>query len=263
VQLTVSAAFRDKLEHARDLISHANPSRDLEAVLDRAHHLVLADQEKKKHARTKRPRRERAAKGNAIANANTTANGSGNTRSSQPGRVARADRREVFARDGLRCTYVSPDGRRCTARAFLELDHAEPRGLGGNDRADNLRVRCRAHNQLWAEQAYGREHVERQRHFCQQKRTRPRKQKRSRPAEPAAPALRGTDAVSPDIAAKVRRALTGLGFRAAAARRAVSDVAERHAGDLTTLSVEQVFVEAIQGIGGGRGVEARRLHSAG
>jgi 5-methylcytosine-specific restriction endonuclease McrA len=77
--------------------------------------------------------------------------------------------RETFARDGLQCAYVSPDGRRCTARAFLEVDHVEPRARGGGDHADNLRVLCSAHNQLAAEQAYGRDHVERARHLRQQK----------------------------------------------------------------------------------------------
>ncbi|HEX6276009.1 MAG TPA: HNH endonuclease signature motif containing protein, partial [Polyangiaceae bacterium] len=81
--------------------------------------------------------------------------------------IARSVRRDVHERDGSRCTYVAPDGRRCEARAFLELDHVEPRARGGTDGADNLRVLCRAHNQLAAEEAFGRDYVERRRHLRQ------------------------------------------------------------------------------------------------
>ncbi|HEY6558768.1 MAG TPA: HNH endonuclease, partial [Polyangiaceae bacterium] len=51
----------------------------------------------------------------------------------------------------------------------MELDHIQPRAQGGGDDVQNLRVRCHAHNQLWAEQAYGRQHIAARRHFRQQK----------------------------------------------------------------------------------------------
>ncbi len=65
-------------------------------------------------------------------------------------------RREVFERDGERCTFVDESGRRCESRTWLELDHRVARALGGADDAANLRVRCRAHNRLAAEQLFGR-----------------------------------------------------------------------------------------------------------
>jgi hypothetical protein len=136
--------------------------------------------------------------------------------------VTAATRREVFNRDGLQCTFVSATGRRCEARAFLELDHADPRALGGSSDASNLRVRCRAHNQLWAEEVYGREHVERARssdrrrndeesadHFCWQKWM-------DDPASEPSPQLSST-------LEKVRAALRTMGFTSAEARRAVAE----------------------------------------
>ncbi len=71
----------------------------------------------------------------------------------------RAMRREVFERDGEQCTFLSDDGARCPSHGHLELDHIEPRALGGPNAASNLRVRCRAHNRLYAEQVFGRTHV--------------------------------------------------------------------------------------------------------
>jgi hypothetical protein len=137
----------------------------------------------------------------------------------------------------LRCTYVSPDGRCCEARAFLELDHADPLALGGSGEAENLRVRCRAHNQLWAEQAYGREHVEGARNFRQKKWERARDDGRSeKPEKPAA-----NDA-SPDVLEKVRLALRRMGFEHAQARRAVAEVRRAHD---EPLPVEQALREAL------------------
>ncbi|HVR18815.1 MAG TPA: HNH endonuclease signature motif containing protein, partial [Polyangiaceae bacterium] len=133
VEFTAGDELRRKLERCRDLMSHANPSRDLGVVIERAVDLLLLDLERKRLGRTKRPRSPQTA---------------GAARTS---RVRSAVRREVFERDGAQCTYVAEDGRRCESRTFLELDHAEPKAVGGSDEAQNLRVRCRAHNQLWAE----------------------------------------------------------------------------------------------------------------
>jgi hypothetical protein len=169
VQFTTDQVLKDKLERALDLLSHANPGRDLAVVVERGIDLLLADLEKKKLGRAKRPRAERK---------------------NRPGAISRAVRREVFARDGERCTYVSEEGRRCEAKAFAELDHIEPRARGGSAESDNLRVLCRAHNRLEAERAFGKEHVARRIHFRQRK-------------------YRETD----DQYDKLLGALTGLGFR--------------------------------------------------
>src|SRR6185369_1981887 len=73
-----------------------------------------------------------------------------------PADVARA----VFLRDGKQCSYVSPDGRRCNARRCLELDHIDPYAVGGQCTIENLRLRCRAHNQRHARQYFGKSRVE-------------------------------------------------------------------------------------------------------
>ena len=77
-------------------------------------------------------------------------------RRSVPAAVAR----EVVLRDGKQCSYVSPDGRRCRARGCLEFDHVQPWALGGECTIENLRLRCRAHNQRYARQCFGTSRVE-------------------------------------------------------------------------------------------------------
>ena len=142
VQLTASRALRDKLERACRLMGHRNPSGDLAVVVERALDLLLERLERERLGKATRPSR-RAPK---------TARGSG---------ISRAARREVFARDGEQCTFVDGEGRRCPARTLLELDHVESRALGGANTSANLRVRCRPHNRLHAEEVFGREHVAR------------------------------------------------------------------------------------------------------
>ncbi len=83
--------------------------------------------------------------------------------------IPREVRRQVFERDGERCSYVDAEGNRCPASGFLELDHVHPKALGGTDDAANLRVRCRAHNRHYAEQVFGRQHVAARIHLRQRK----------------------------------------------------------------------------------------------
>jgi hypothetical protein len=61
VEFTASEALRAKLELCRDLLSHANPSRDLAVVIERAVDRLLGDLAKRRLGRTKRPRRTPAS----------------------------------------------------------------------------------------------------------------------------------------------------------------------------------------------------------
>ena len=75
-------------------------------------------------------------------------------------------RRDVAQRDGHRCTYLAaadsgPDGaRRCDALHHLEFDHLIPRAFGGQNTLANLRLLCRAHNNLVAKDLMGKKFIE-------------------------------------------------------------------------------------------------------
>jgi 5-methylcytosine-specific restriction endonuclease McrA len=83
-----------------------------------------------------------------------------NARSSPPSRsdsrtVPQALRDEVWSRDSGRCTFLNTEGSRCPATSWLEIDHIKPYALGGrSDDIDNLRLLCRAHNQLMARRIF-------------------------------------------------------------------------------------------------------------
>ena len=139
VQFSAGAALKDKLERALDLMSHSNPKRDLATVIERGLDLVLADLEKKMLGKTDRPRRSAGIKHGAFS---------------------RRARREIYERDGEQCTYMSPSGERCRARAFVQLDHENPRACGGAGTTLNGRLLCRAHNLFEAEKVFGQKYIE-------------------------------------------------------------------------------------------------------
>lgn len=137
VQAMLDAAAHEDLVALQALLSHAVPAHDLGAVLGRALAVAREVLEKQRHAQPERSTRSARA------------------HQAEPGYIPAHVRRQVWARDGQRCTFVGRHGHRCNETHLLELDHITPVARGGTSRADNLRVRCRAHNQYEAEQAYG------------------------------------------------------------------------------------------------------------
>ena len=147
LQLTMGQVTHDLLREAQALLGHTLPSGDVEAVLQRALREMVEQLRKEKYAQTVRPRAQR---------------GSANSRYI-PAEVKRA----VLKRDGGRCTFVSDSGRRCEERTRVEFDHVVPVAHGGESATDNLRLRCRVHNQFEAECAFGPEFMRAKREEAQ------------------------------------------------------------------------------------------------
>jgi 5-methylcytosine-specific restriction endonuclease McrA len=136
LQLTIGGATREKLRRAQEMLRHRLPSGDAAEVIDRALDALLAQLEKEKYAATDKPRAPRAA-------------------GSNPRQIPAHVKRAVRERDGGCCTFVGEDGQRCESRDFLEFDHVIPVAHGGESTIENLRQRCRAHNQHEAERVFG------------------------------------------------------------------------------------------------------------
>lgn len=157
-------------------------------------------------------------------------------RSTQPRTIPAAVRREVWVRDGHQCTYTSEAGHRCEERKALELDHLQPVARGGESTAANLRLRCRAHNRLEAERAYGEAFMDGKRQAAQERklqrqREREQAQATKRDATAAAVEKRAADAKREaelrERACEVVPWLRELGFRAEEAKWAAESVTTR------------------------------------
>jgi hypothetical protein len=146
VRFTADAEFLALLEEVRGLNGHRDPSGDLLALLKaglQAHHRELL---KQRFAVGRKPRSGR------LPTAKSDPTPADSSRGHIPAEVAR----EVYERDCGQCTFVSATGRRCTARRQLELDHIVPWVVSHDDSPRNLRLRCRAHNQLGARRYFGK-----------------------------------------------------------------------------------------------------------
>jgi 5-methylcytosine-specific restriction endonuclease McrA len=136
IEVTVGQETHDNLREIQELLSHQIPNGDPAAIIDRAIALLLEQTRKERRAKVGRPRPSK---------------GSGGSTRHVPAEV----RREVWERDGGQCAFVGTDGRRCGERRFIEVHHEQPFARGGAHTADNLELRCRAHNQHEANVAYG------------------------------------------------------------------------------------------------------------
>lgn len=141
------------LQQAKDLSSHALPNGSIEQLHLQAMRLLVAELKKRRCAEVKRPRTPMSEQSES------------ESEPTQPRRRQRESvrafvRREVWQRDGSRCTYVDSEGTRCRETALLELHHIDPHALGGAATAVNLTLRCHAHNALAAEQDFGRDFMQ-------------------------------------------------------------------------------------------------------
>jgi hypothetical protein len=125
------------LEHVKQMTKHRGEAGSLENLMKRAIKLLHEEVEKERLGKVSRPQ--------------------SHTRPMKDeGAISRSSKREVFARDGEQCTFRDPiTDRRCPSKTHLELDHIAPRSRGGKGTPENLRVRCRSHNRLAAEESFG------------------------------------------------------------------------------------------------------------
>ena len=136
VKFTASEAMIERLRQAQELLSHSVPSGDMAEIFDQALIALLEKTARRKYAATLRP-------------------GCGRTPAPSSRDVPAAVEREVWARDGGRCGFVGRGGRRCGERRFIEFHHVKPWAVGGAPTAENIALRCRAHNAYEAAVYFG------------------------------------------------------------------------------------------------------------
>jgi len=189
VRVTVGAAARKALTKALDLSRDSEPGIDEAVVIERALMAYAESLESRRFGKPKGPVKPASA---VVADAagrvvlapelaaapvldaandtplhvskHTNPPAAASSEVTPPERRRRptaATRREVYDRDGGRCTFRTPDGKRCTETSRLHLHHIKAWALGGETTAKQLTLRCRAHNQHQAELDFGPEHIAR------------------------------------------------------------------------------------------------------
>jgi hypothetical protein len=173
LRVTLDDAARAELLQLAALTAHSTRG-DLAAVLGDAVRCALAKHRKRRGA----ARSERKLKaGPAMpapdtarpppsdaralpANVPAASSGDGPVRP-DPRAVPMAVREVVWERDGGRCAWVSPEGKRCGSTWKLQLGHVRPVALGGQATMEDLRIECAQHNHYEAIRVFGRRHMAR------------------------------------------------------------------------------------------------------
>jgi hypothetical protein len=130
LHVTVTDRFAKKLEQAKG----ARPGVAVEDLLEAGLDLLLAQAAKRKGL-VEKPQKK--------------------LRPSKPEHIPAHVRREVWKRDGGRCTWKLANGEICGSTSDLQFDHIEPLALGGTSTVDNVRIACRPHNLEASRRVFG------------------------------------------------------------------------------------------------------------
>ncbi|MGK5084309.1 HNH endonuclease signature motif containing protein [Bdellovibrionota bacterium FG-1] len=140
----------EKLDQLKGLLAHTHPHLELsqliELLADRA--LQQLDPARKKVRAGKEPQASQEAAPVPHDNATPT--------SVLRRPIPAAIRKQVWTRDGGKCTYIAPEtGHKCESRFGLEIDHRTPLAKGGGSDLGSLRLLCKQHNQWEAIRHFG------------------------------------------------------------------------------------------------------------
>ncbi len=70
--------------------------------------------------------------------------------------IPQKTKREVWQDANGQCEFVdSTTGKRCSGKAFLQIDHIQPVSMGGGNKRQNLRLLCQQHNLFEATRIFG------------------------------------------------------------------------------------------------------------
>jgi len=144
IEFTASAELYAKLERARELLSHTVPRGELATVIERALDALVEGEMRRRIGAGQPQQKRRPLKLGSR-------------------HVPREVARIVWERDGGQCTFVDAEGRRCSERRYLTLEHRHPWSLGGRPTTDNICLLCENHNAHNARKVFGEAFLEKKR----------------------------------------------------------------------------------------------------
>lgn len=143
IEFVADEAVAQKLERAKEILRHKFPAGKLQDIFDQALEDLLEKRD---------PERK-------IAKIDLSGGGKEMASRVESRYISAQLKMKIWQRDGGRCTYVSPLGKRCPERGKLEMDHVQPWALGGHTSEANLRLLCSAHNKYQAFKTFGKRFV--------------------------------------------------------------------------------------------------------
>jgi hypothetical protein len=136
---------------------------------------------------------------------------------------------------------VDAEGRRCSERRFVTIEHRQPFALGGSATLDNVCLLCACHNADSARAVFGERHIEDKIKARTQPMNGVHDHREHDHREQSVGAETGATATPPEVPAKVLSALCQLGFR----RRNATAAIERVRASEPGLQVEQFLRKSL------------------
>ena len=138
--------FKDKFERLAEVLGVENAQKHMAEILEKALDIAL----EKKDPKKKLERRQKRAKAKSSLNEITKTDEPAKSRY-----ITSEVSERVHARAGYQCEYEAADGRRCSSRTGLQIEHVRPFGIFRSNDERFLGLLCAAHNGLAAERVYG------------------------------------------------------------------------------------------------------------
>ena len=154
-RFSASRDFKDKFERLAEVVGVENAQKHMAEILETALDIALEKKDPKKRLERRRKKQQAStakSRSNEVAKKDEPA---------ESRYVAPEVLERVHERDSYRCVYRGRDGRRCTARAGLQIDHSDPFGIFHSNEESLLRLLCPHHNLLEAERVYGPAFIQR------------------------------------------------------------------------------------------------------
>ena len=149
VHMTVPRRLLEKLEAARDALSHSHPGASRDEILEVGLDLILERWAKRRGIGAK----PRATPSKKTDEASASRASPPSTKRSR--HVPAAVWRAVWERDKGCCAWPLENGSVCGSTRQLELDHIKGWALGANTTVDECRILCRPHQDVSARRLYG------------------------------------------------------------------------------------------------------------
>ena len=147
--------FKDKFERLAEVVGVVNTQKHMAEISEKALDIAL----EKKDPKKKLGRRRKRQRG---ATAPSRSNEMGKKDEPAESRYVASEILErIHERGGYQCVFAGPDGRRCTARAGLHVDHTDPFSIFRSNDESILQILCPSHNLLEAERVFGTDFIKR------------------------------------------------------------------------------------------------------
>ena len=154
IELSASESLAKKIQRAKELLRHKYPEGKLEDILNEALELLLNKKDPQRKIQKKELAKEEVSQKESQTSLKmySSLSDTGIKTRYVPEKI----KQDIYKRDEGKCSYISPNGKPCGERNFLELDHVQPWALGGKSSEDNLQLLCRTHNQWRSEKTFGK-----------------------------------------------------------------------------------------------------------